>query len=269
MLTRTLILNDPHIPFHDSRLINLDAGGMVLDVLADTQCERLVINGDCGDLYAWNSYGIHPEVEANQELEIYLLRTFFENLRKRFPDLEIIFLFGNHEDRYERWIIKEAKALHNRISLDKELGLDALNIEWYPYNWKYQLEKSNLYIQHSPPSYGVNGARTSLLAKSDQSFIFGCTHRQQHATITAGSGKVHEVYYNGWLGSATETASHARVFSYRKGHQSWQQCFIIATVEDEKDFIVTQYNIRDHKTVVDGHFYDYSDEEIKDDLQYS
>lgn len=269
MLTRTLVLNDPHLPFHDSRLITISGEGMVLDILEDTKCDRLVINGDLGDLYSWNSYGIHPDVQIDQDTELYLLKCFLENLRERFPDLEIIFLFGNHEHRYERWVIEKARAMHNRCKLEAELTIKELDIEFYHYNYRYRLENTNLYIQHSPPSYGVNGARTSLLAKPDQSAIYGCTHRQQHSTITGGSGEVYEVYFNGWLGSATETPSHEKVFSYRKGHQNWQQCFSIVTVIDGTEFQVNQYAIRNHRTVVDGHLYDYSEKEIRDELQYT
>ena len=190
------------------------------------------------------------------EEELLIGREFFEKLRKDFPKLLIVFIFGNHCHRFERWVIEKSKPLHNILRLEYELQLEQNDIEFYYYNSKYQLEKTNLFIQHSPPSYGVNGARTSLLAKSDESYIFGCTHRQQHATITAGSGKIHEVYFNGWLGSIDETDEHKEVFSYRKGHASWQHCFCLVTVKDEEQFIVNQYSIRNFSCVVDGILYE-------------
>lgn len=242
---------------------------MMLDILEDLNLDRLIINGDLLDLYSVNRYGIHPQVNVDLEQELYIGRRFIENLRKRFPRLEIVYLFGNHEARYEKWVIENAKPMYNLLRLEFELDLAKHDITWFPYNSKYRIEETDCYVQHSPPSYGVNGARTSLLQKSDQSFIFGCSHRQQHATITAGSGKVYECYFNGWLGSTTETESHAQVFSYRKGHHSWQQCFCIVNVIDGKEFLINQYSIRDHKVCVDGTLYDYSDEAIRDDLQYT
>lgn len=208
------------------------------------------------DMYNCNSYGKHPDVTFSLEDELAVGKEFFTKLRDDFPTLEIIFLYGNHEHRFERWVIEKSKPLHNILRLEYELQLAQNGIEFYPYNWKYQVDKTSLFIQHSPPSYGVNGARTSLLAKADESYIFGCTHRQQHATITAGSGKIHEVYFNGWVGSIDETHQHIQVFSYRKGHTSWQQCFAMVTVMDETEFIVNQYNIRNHKCVVDGVLYE-------------
>jgi len=219
-------------------------------------------------MYNWNRYGIHPDVTVSMDDEIFLVRRFLENLRKRFPKLEIIYMFGNHEARYEKWVIEKARPLHNRLRLESEYGLENLNIEFYPYGFKYQVDNTNLFLMHSPPSYGVNGARTSLLRKNDESYLFGCTHREQNAHITAGSGKRYMCYFNGWGGSVNETPNHAKVFSYRKGHFGWQKCFSIVTVIDGDKFNLNQYSVVDHRVVVDGIVYDYSKEPIKDDLNY-
>ena len=268
-ITRTMVINDLHIPFHDSRLVTISAGGMLLDIAADIGVDRLILNGDVLDCYNWNRYGIHPEVEVDMDTELYLGRCFFENLRERFPHTKIVFLFGNHEDRYERWVIEKARPMYNRLRLENELGLDRLDIEWYPYQTPYQVDGSNTWLIHSPPSYGVNGARTSLLTKMDQSWIYACTHREQKACISAGSGQVYTAYFNGWLGSIDETPSHRKVYSYRKGHFNWQHCAALLTTVDDVRTHVNQISIRDHACIVDGVYYDYSEEEVQDELRYS
>ena len=136
------------------------------------------------------------------------------------------------------------------------LDLERLNIEFYHYNYCYQLEETNLYIQHSPPSYGQNGARTSLLTKLDASFIFGCTHRKQMSSMTGHSGEVYSVYFNGWLGTTTASAEHKRVFSYAKGHQNWQHSAIVVTVLDGKKHFVEQIDIKDECLILDGNIYE-------------
>lgn len=251
MITRTLIINDVHIPFHDSRALAL-----VLDIFEDIGCDRLIINGDLLDFYGVNMHGPKsPLIENSLEDELIAGREFISQLRHRFKKQHIVYLFGNHESRLNRFILQHCKAFWNILTVEKYLYLDDNNIEWHPYNHKYRLEKTNCYIQHSPPSYGVNGARTSLLKKLDQTYIYGCTHREQKAFVTAGSGQVHGAYFNGWLGSVNETKEHQEVFSYIKGHSDWQQCFSIVTVENEKDFHINQYSIRNHKVVVDGSLY--------------
>jgi hypothetical protein len=255
MITRTVVVNDFHIPFNCSRSTELFF--MVLDDLyAEGSVNKLLLNGDVLDLYCCNFYGKHPSVSIDMEDELYEGLKFFQDLRKRYPKLDITFLFGNHEHRYERWVIENAKPMHNKLRLEYELQLEQNEIEFYPYPYKYQIEKSNCYVMHSPPSYGVNGARTSLLLKNDESYIYGCSHRQQHATITGGSGKVYECFFNGWLGSVDETPDHAEVFGYRKGHASWQKCFSLVTVKDEAEAIINQISIRNHTCVVDGNYYE-------------
>lgn len=267
-ISRTMIINDIHIPFHNSRLLTVAGGGMLLDILEDTKCERIIINGDLGDFYNWNRYGQHPNVTVDMQTELYLIRLFLKNLRKRFPSISIVFLLGNHEVRFENWIIEKSKPLHGLLKLEDQLCFDEYNIEWYPYQFKYEIEESRAFVTHSPSSYGVNGARTSMLSKLDETWIYGCTHREQVAHSTGGSGKGYSSFFNGWLGSVDETPQHAQVFSYRKGQFGWQNCFIMVNTINRKESHITQHSIRDHKVVVDGVVYDYSKEPILDELEY-
>lgn len=247
-----MVINDIHFPFHNPRLIHYDCTGLIPDLLEEIPFDRLILNGDILDMYNWNSYGIHPAVNVDMEEELAIGLQFIKALRKRFPKLKIVFLYGNHEDRFERWIIKEAKPIYNLFKLETELRLEEHDIEFHYYNHKYQIEKSNVFVQHSPPSYAENGAGTSLKKKHDQSFIFGCTHREQHHTITGGSGKVYECWFNGWLGKWNETKDHEKVYSYRKGHAAWQNCFITTATYDQEFTHITQHGIRDEKVFIEG-----------------
>jgi hypothetical protein len=251
VITNTAIINDLHRPFHDPHALNT-----TLNIIEDVGVDRIILNGDIMDMYNVNSHGpTHPLVGSLLLDEIDDTRMWLEALRARFPKVEIVFLFGNHEDRFDRFMVQYAKALFNLVSLPKLLRLDELGIKWQPYNYRYQLEKTNVYVQHSPPSYGKNGAMTSLERDVDQTSIYGCSHRQQHVCKTSKSGVVYECFYNGWLGSTSLTEAHSKVFSYVKGHQNWQQCFILATVEDGKKAFVEQISIRNGEALYDGHIY--------------
>ncbi len=252
-----MVINDIHLPFSNSRLISADASGLVLDVLEDRDLDRLIINGDLMDFYNVNSHGPkHPDIQTTLEDEMNAGRDFFRALRKRFPDLEIVYLLGNHGDRLDRFIIKNSKVFWNMLTIKNYFELDELGIEFHPYPYKYQLEDTICDIMHSPPSYGENGARTSLLKKMDRILIYGCSHREQKSCSTGGSGVVYSSYFNGWLGSTTETPEHERVFSYAKKHDNWQECFIIANVVDRTQVHITQYSIRDHSVCVDGYLFE-------------
>ena len=257
-ISRTLVINDLHIPFENPTLVKL-----VLDAFDDATKDsqihrRILINGDLLDFYNINSHekSKHPDVFFTLEDELIAGREFLEKLRERFKDAEIVFIFGNHEDRLDRFIVNNAKAFYNILTLEKMLTLEALDIEFYYYNYCYQLENTNLYIQHSPPSYSVNGARVSLLKKLDGNFIYGCTHRKDFACTTGHSGEVYTVYFNGWLGDDTSTPAHERVFKYAKGHQTWQHAASVVTVLDGKEFFVDQLEIKNNKLLLDGAIYE-------------
>lgn len=251
-----MVINDIHIPFNDSKLLSVDGKGLILDIIEDRKLDRLIINGDLADLYAVNMHGPkHPGIQETLEDELIAVRDCLHNIRKRFPNLEIVYVFGNHETRLNRFILKNSKVFWNLLTLEKYFRLDELNIEYRPYNSKYQIEDTTCFVQHSPPSYGVNGARTSLLKKLNETYIYGCTHREQKSCATAGDGQVFAAYFNGWLGSIDETPGHEEVFSYVKGHSDWQQAFTIVTVVERKEFHINQYSIRDHKVVVDGYLF--------------
>jgi len=247
-----LVFNDPHGPWEDPRALQL-----VLDIAKDQGVTHIVINGDLLDFYNCNSHGPKsPHIQAILEDELQWGIDFFSDLRKKFPTEKIVYLYGNHEDRLERMIIRDCPSFWNLLTLDKQLQLKKHNIEWYRYNYEYAVEDTILRIQHSPPSYSKNLAMTCLEKKLDISAIYGCSHRIDHAVRTGGSGRIYEVWANGWLGSFSLSPEHNEVFRYAKGHQSWQQCFSLLTVIDGKEFVNKQIRILPgYKAVVNGYVY--------------
>lgn len=252
MITRTLILNDLHGPWHDQRAVDL-----TLDIAEDINVDRILINGDLLDAYNINSHGPkHPDIQATLEHELAWGNDFIADLRKRFKKQHLVFLFGNHEYRLDRFTMKHCPSYWNFIKLENMLELERHEVEWYDYNYAYRLEKTDLFIQHSPPSYSKNAAMVSLERKLDRSFIYGCTHRMQWASRTGYSGEVYHAVLNGWLGSTNLSAEHARIFSYAKGHESWQQCFSIVTCFEEKEFHIQLVPITNYRAVINGFIYE-------------
>lgn len=247
-----LVFNDVHGPWHDP--IKVELVLLVGDFLFKKKVlDEIIIDGDLLDFYNIHSHGPkHSQIITTLEEELQWGTDFIEALRKRFPGIKITFIFGNHEDRLDRFIQENCKAFHNILRLENQLRLKENDIDFLPYNSAYRVAETNLFIQHSPPSYGVNGARTSLLTKHDRSYIYACTHRKQMASITTASGKVHYCYYNGWLGSTTLTEEHRRVFSYTKGHESWQGAFSLVDVVNGVEFQVTQYGFLGDSVCVAG-----------------
>ena len=239
-------------PSHDPKLVSL-----VYDIFDELQPDQIVINGDYLDFFNLNAHQPKdPEVLTSLEDEFNQGYELLKELRDRNPEADIVFIAGNHEHRLDRFTMKHCPAFYNILTTEKMLRLEDINIHYLPYQTAFRVEETNLYIQHSPPSYGKTGSRTSLIEKPGASFIYGCTHRLQQSHINDFYGNIHSVYYNGCLASPNYSEEHKRVFAYAKGHQNWQQAFSIVTVFEGKEFFVEQIAIRNYKCIVDGALYE-------------
>ena len=251
MLYQVLVSNDWHIPLHDPRACQL-----VIDIAQDLNVEYFIINGDLTDFYLLNSHNPKdPEVKFTFEDEIAQTNEWLDKMQKALPNTKIHYIMGNHEYRLDRFVRDKCPVFWNLLSVKNELRLAQRNITWTPYNEACRIEGTDLFIQHSPPSYGENGARTGLLKKPSASWIWGCTHRMQQAHITDAQGIVRSSYFNGWLGSTTLTDQHKAVFKYTKNHENWQQGFSIVTVVGNDTF-VNQYQIKDNRVVIGSNVYE-------------
>jgi len=249
VITLTGVINDLHLPFSDARSINL-----ALDVFEDLKVSRIFLNGDIVDFYNLSAHGPkHPDVQFILQDEIDSCVDFLTSLRKRFPTQEIIYNAGNHEARLDRFIINNAPPFWNMYQLEKMFRLEELGIIYYPYNSRVQLEKTNLYIQHSPPSY--TSAKSAYAHKHDQSSIYGCSHRVEHYTRTGASGSIYETFFNGCLVNVNQDETTKKVFGYAKGHENWQQCMMIVAVENETEHHIEQSLIKNWKVKIGGSLY--------------
>lgn len=251
------VIGDIHGPWEDEKAVDL-----FLYICKDMEITHLVFNGDVLDFYNINSHGPKdPEIQTSLEDEMNWGKAFFKRVRKMLPDVKIVFLYGNHEDRLNRFIMKNCPAFTNMLRLENQLELDKLDIEWYPYNERYRIGETDLFIQHSPPSYSENAANTSLKHKIDQDHIWGCSHRTDMVARTGSSGKVYTSYINGWFGSKKIVdynqrlmPDNKRVYKFTKNHERWNCSFCLVTT-DKKKHHVQQIIIKDYQCAIGCEIY--------------
>lgn len=252
------ILGDLHGPFEDKRKLDL-----CFDVFEHLGVGHIILNGDVLDFYSINAHGPkHPDVKENLESEFAWGIKFFKDLRDRFPKAKITFNAGNHEYRLDRFIMKYCPHFWNMLKLKNMLRLEELNIDYNEYNEAYKIPNSELYVQHSPPSYSENAAKTSLKKKVDCDHIWNCSHRTDMAVMTGGTGNVYTSYINGWFGAKTiihdlqkEMPENRKVFNFAKNHESWNTSFCIASIVNGKHD-VQQILIKDYRCSVGGIVYE-------------
>jgi len=189
---RILILSDIHIPYHDP-----DAISEALKYGKDKNMDTIILNGDIIDFYMLSSFEQDPRKRSPKQ-EIDQLRSFLENLRDCFYNSLIIFKFGNHEERWERYLKSHAPRLFDmdEFRLEIILRLEELNI--IPVKDKRVIKCGHLNIIHGHEyrsGFGmpVNPVRWFLL-KAKTNIIGGHWHRSTEEISQDIQGK----YIGGW-----------------------------------------------------------------------
>lgn len=170
MIKRVVILPDVHL---DTTVPK--AYRAVKNFLVEDKPDMIIILGDFMDVSALSAWDMdkrklmegrryNKEVEiANQELDF-----LQENCN------EIVYLFGNHETRVERYIEKFPE-MEGILEVDKVLNLEKRGIKWIDYNKLYRLGK--LYLTHGmyTNKYHANKHLTSI----GGNVVYGHTHKCQ------------------------------------------------------------------------------------------
>jgi hypothetical protein len=243
---------DCHIPAIDevSWEILTKIGG---DIESDFSVDEVNIMGDFIDLYALSLHTKMPscnDIKESIEDELSQATKKLKQLRQIFPNAKIRYLFGNHENRFDRIVTLKLPELFGLVTLDKLLGLDKLEIEHTPYG-KNQLVSclgTGLMLRHAPWNCGKHCAAGSLHQKM-VSLAFGHTHRLQSYNARTATGETISCYSMGWLGDRKNP-----IFDYMD-HNNWSQAFQVVT-SIKKEFFVNTVEIKNHKAVYNNHVYE-------------
>lgn len=171
----TMILSDIHLPYHDP--VALKAA---IKEGKRRGISRILLNGDTLDFYQLSRFGKDPRLRSFAS-EIEMAKTFLESLREQFPNAEIIWKHGNHEERFEHYLQNNAKELIgvDEFRFEVLMGFFDLGVKFVTDKRPIQLGKNNILHGHEHaqgmiPS--VNPARGLFLkAKTNAA----CGHHHQ------------------------------------------------------------------------------------------
>ena len=102
--SRVGILSDVHLPYH-----NLEALTVALQYLKKQKVDAVLLNGDTLDAHPLSRYVKDPK-KRDFKYELDTFKAFFEVLEKQLK-CQIYFKIGNHEARYEKFLIEKAGEL--------------------------------------------------------------------------------------------------------------------------------------------------------------
>lgn len=107
---RVLVLSDVHVPFHATEILTL-----ALDYAKKWKPTHVLLNGDLIDFYAESEFLRNPKMR-NLAGELAMGNEFLAYLRGLFPKAPIIYKRGNHEMRWDSYLIKNAPELFGLLT---------------------------------------------------------------------------------------------------------------------------------------------------------
>lgn len=157
-----LIFADCHLPFH-----NIDAFNTMFDYTVNKNIDYIVILGDFMDCFDISNFEKEPDViRFNDERN--MAKDFLKELKKIYPNTKIYYKFGNHESRFEKYLIRKAPEIFGceEFRLHVLLDLFNLGITYIPEEKYIQMQELSLLHGHEYKN-GItspaNPARTTFL----------------------------------------------------------------------------------------------------------
>ena len=192
-----LLISDLHIPYH-----SIDAITIALDYGKKHNVNTIIINGDLIDFYMISRFEKDPR-KRSIKYEFDATKAFLVILREAFPDARIYWAKGNHDVRYEHWLMAKAPEVFDDpyYQMEERLRLSEQNIKVI--GDKTLIKAGKLYIHHGHLFFRgfmapVNSAR-GLYLKAKQSTICGHVHKISEHTETNLEGEMTGTWTTGCL----------------------------------------------------------------------
>ena len=192
----TLILSDIHFPFHSETALTV-----AIERGIKAKPDVILLNGDTADFYSLSRFTKDPSLRDLKN-EVETIKWGFLMLRDAFPDAEIIYKMGNHDERYEHYLMDMAPVLWGleNTSVEALLEFENYGIELVNDKRPVQIGKLNVIHGHEYPTVfsPVNPARGMFLRAGSHT-ICGHFHRSSQHSEQNIEGHITSTFSTGCL----------------------------------------------------------------------
>lgn len=173
-----VFLTDIHFPDN----INLSP---VFKFLKDYKPDLVVLGGDIIDAKGLHGVESFKVMDFNKEWykrDVRLLSTFLAMLQKATNNAKVVFLFGNHEERYDRLMRKYPKTFGGDFDFIRDCAPEGMNIKGIPYGtYKSYFKIGDMIFIHGTV-YPDNHAKKYALDNTPYKCMYGHLHHAQMYT---------------------------------------------------------------------------------------
>jgi len=238
-IKRVLFIPDTHVPYHDVEKFEL-----MLRAARVFRPEIIVILGDFADFYAVSSHDKAPDRSRSLKDEVREVNTALTQIQELGAE-RVIYVSGNHEDRYDRYISTRAPEFFGMASLKEIFKIEERGWEWVPY--KSHLTLGKLHITHDCGKAG-KFAHYDAQQAFEGNVILGHTHRLGYAVVGNAEGKPHLGAMLGWLGDVNQVEYMHRIRALR----DWAHGFGIGYLLPDESVHVVPLPIINNQVVIEG-----------------
>jgi len=242
---------DHHLPYHDKKALKLMMK-VAVDLNRREGLDEFGLGGDVSDCYVIGNYARDPALPRMLKVEIAEVGNFLDDIDRLFPKSQKVYIEGNHENRFTRFIRDRAPELYGLIDYETLFNLkNRKRWKWVPYGpyQKYNVLGSKLIARHEPMSAGEHVAANTV-KRAGTSVMFGHVHKIQEFQVVTLDGSNLRGISSGWLGNKDHPA-----FNYVKNHHQWAQGFNVVRVLPNGRWFNQVVHIIDYKCCVDGKIY--------------
>lgn len=216
-MIKGVFLSDIHLPFE----INLKP---ILAYIHDLQPDQIILGGDIIDadgtfgIDGWTADKVQSDGIPAFNRDVKLLTELLAQLKKAAPRAEIVYLEGNHEERYRRPLARYAELLRGKFDLVKESGFDG---KWIPYGDYDSFHKVGDCLFTHGTIYPDAHAKKMAMAYLPSKVVYGHIHDFQSYTTHNGDPRKPGRY------AVTAGCLCGRLPDYKKGQPNkWVNGFV-------------------------------------------
>lgn len=190
---RIAVLSDIHLPYHErSALVT------ALKDVKEIGVDAIYINGDLMDAYQLSRHEKN-KFNRNFKYEVDMTRLFFEEIRNQFKEEDVYFKIGNHDQRFDKYIMDNADQLHGLLTLEDVLRLREHRVKMVQSMTKVIAGKLNILHGHELPVKGAMNHARAVMMKVSSNVLMGHFHRSDRSYMRDLEGDVHAVFGTGCL----------------------------------------------------------------------
>lgn len=193
--SRILIISDLHFPYQDNKAITL-----ALDYGKEKKVDCILINGDLIDFATisrhekdWRSRNVIQEFEA--------VKVFFKTLRTHFPNTKIVYKYGNHDERYEKYLYAKAPEIFDMPEFQLEIILKLGELKIDIVKDKRPIILGKLTVLHGHELFGMGGVNPAraTFTKTMEDTLVGHYHRTSSHSEPTMNNRLINVHSQGCL----------------------------------------------------------------------